>query len=65
MTVETWSNKAEGGVHLQVIGDTVCQWIGRKASSALRTGRVGCFKISEIDGWMRNSSGAAKPAAVL
>ncbi len=58
MTPEPWSTISEVSAHLQVAEDTVLRWIQRKAFPAHRAGRVWRFKISEVDDWMRNGSGA-------
>lgn len=58
MTPEPWSTIAEVAAHLQVAEDTVLRWIQRKGFPAHRAGRVWRFKISEVDEWMRDGSGA-------
>ena len=58
MKPEHWSTISEIAAHLQVAEDTVLRWIQRKAFPAHRAGRVWRFKISEVDEWMRNGSGA-------
>jgi len=58
MPPEPWSTIAEVAGHLQVAEDTILRWIQRKNFPAHRAGRVWRFKISEVDEWMRNGSGA-------
>ncbi len=58
MKPEPWSTISEVAAHLHVAEDTVLRWIPRKAFPAHRAGRVWRFKISEVDEWMRNGSGA-------
>jgi excisionase family DNA binding protein len=62
MSTEHWSTLAQIAAHLQVAEDTVLRWIPRKAFPAHRAGRVWRFRISEVDDWMLNGSGATKPA---
>ena len=55
---DPWLSADDIAVHLGVTTDTVYAWIAEKDMPAHKVGRLWRFQASEIDGWVRNRSGA-------
>jgi excisionase family DNA binding protein len=56
---ERWLSVAEIAEYLGVKRDTVYKWIERKGMPAQKVGRLWKFKVSEVDGWVRQGTAAA------
>lgn len=54
---ESWVAAEEVATHLQVTKDSIYRWIESKGFPAHRVGRLLRFKLSEVDDWVRSSSG--------
>lgn len=54
---ERWVDVVEVARHLGVTRDTIYRWIDKKGFPAHRVGRLLRFKLSEIDDWVRLSTG--------
>ena len=55
---ERWLSVAEIADHLGIKRDTVYKWIDRKSMPAHKVGKLWKFKVSEIDGWVRDGGAA-------
>ncbi len=55
---EGWVGIGEVDAHLQVARDTVYRWVNSKGFPAHRVGRLLRFRLSEVDEWVQNGSGA-------
>ena len=54
---ERWASVEEVTAHLGVARDTIYRWIEAKSLPAHRIGRLWKFKLSEVDGWVRDGGG--------
>ncbi len=52
MNVEPWVSVEDVAIHLGVAKDSVYRWIESRALPAHRIGRLGKFKLSEVDEWV-------------
>jgi len=50
---ERWVGVEEVATHLGVAKDSVYRWVEAKGLPAHRVGRLLRFKLSEVDGWVR------------
>lgn len=55
-TEERWVSVEDVAAHLGVAKDSVYRWIDERGLPAHRVGRLFRFKLSEIDGWVRQGS---------
>ena len=58
MFQEKWVNVEDVASHLHVGKDSVYRWTESKAFPAHRVGRLLRFKLSEVDGWVKNQNRA-------
>jgi len=58
---EPWVGVAEVAAHLAVGRDSIYRWIESRGLPAHRVGRLFRFKLSEIDGWVREGAGDREP----
>ncbi len=54
MNSEPWVAVEEVAKHLGVAKDSVYRWIDTKALPAHKVGRLWKFRLSEVDGWVRD-----------
>ena len=57
--IEKWSTMKEVQEYLGVGRESIMQWINKRNMPAYKVGRLGKFKLSEVDDWIR-SGGAAE-----
>lgn len=55
-TEERWVGVEDVATHLGVAKDSVYRWIEERGLPAHRVGRLFRFKLSEIDGWVRQDN---------
>lgn len=53
-SAEHWVSVSSVAAHLGVAQDSVYRWIETKRLPAHRIGKLWKFKLSEVDGWVRN-----------
>jgi excisionase family DNA binding protein len=58
MNKEKWVSVENVADHLQVGKDSVYRWTESKGFPAHRVGRLLRFKLSEVDGWVKNQNKA-------
>jgi len=54
---EGWVSVEEVAAHLRVAKESIYRWVVSKGFPAHRVGRLLRFKLSEVDGWVKNSGG--------
>jgi len=57
-TKERWVDVDQVAAHLDVAKETVYRWIDKKEFPAHKAGRLLRFKLSDVDDWVRQGSGA-------
>jgi excisionase family DNA binding protein len=50
---EPWSSVEQVAAHLGVVQDSIYRWIEAWRLPAQKLGRLGKFKLSEVDDWVR------------
>jgi len=53
---ERWVDVSDVAAHLGVAKESVYRWIDNRGLPAHRVGRLFRFKLSEVDGWVKQSS---------
>ena len=64
MKQEPWVSLEDIAVHLGVSQDTVHRWIRMRGMPAHKVGRLWKFKVSEVDGWVREGDARASKGSV-
>ncbi len=53
---ERWVDVSDVAAHLGVAKESIYRWIDNRGLPAHRVGRLFRFKLSEVDGWVKQSS---------
>ncbi len=61
IVAERWVGVEDVAAHLGVAKDSVYRWIEERGLPAHRVGRLFRFKLSEIDGWVRQDKEQRRP----
>ena len=58
--LRSWVGVAEVAAHLQVAKDSIYRWVDSKGLPAHRVGRLLCFRLSEVDEWIKTTVGVIR-----